>query len=489
MSLILALDQSTSATKALLFDTTGALLDRESLEHTQHYPKPGWVEHDADEIYANTVAVVRALLARHPDAQPLYLSITNQRETFVVFERGTGKPLYNAIVWQCRRGEPVCERLAIHNPAVRKITGLRIDTYFPASKMTWLLENEPEIKRKLENGEALLGTIDTYLIYRLTGGAVFATDQTNASRTLLFDINSLAWNEQMCGLFGVPRGALADVRDSNATFGETTVEGVLPTAIPICGVMGDSQAALFAEHCFKPGMAKVTFGTGSSVLLNIGDQPRTGGTAGVTAIAWRVQGQTTYAFEGLINLTGGTISWLRDQLQLISDPRETEALAESVPDNGGVYLIPAFVGLSAPYWRPNAKAAIVGLTPAATRAHVVRAALESIAYQVKDVLDLMGLEAGITMQQVHGDGGMVNNHFLMQFVADVTRLQVRAAALPELSPLGAALAGMLGMGLANSLADLDALPHDFNDYVPAPEAEKFAADYAGWQAAVLQVLV
>ena len=248
MSLILALDQSTSATKALLFDTTGALLDRESLEHTQHYPKPGWVEHDAEEIYANTVAVVRALLARHPDAQPLYLSITNQRETFVVFERGTGKPLYNAIVWQCRRGEPVCERLAIHNPAVRQITGLRIDTYFPASKVTWLLENEPEIKRKLENGEALLGTIDTYLIYRLTGGAVFATDQTNASRTLLFDINSLAWNEQMCGLFGVPRGALADVRDSNATFGETTVEGVLPTAIPICGVMGDSQAGKDQGH-------------------------------------------------------------------------------------------------------------------------------------------------------------------------------------------------------------------------------------------------
>ncbi len=493
MSVILALDQSTSATKALLFDLQGNLLDRSSLEHKQHYPKPGWVEHDAEEIYTNTIEVIRTLLARHDNlrADVLCLSITNQRETLVVFERGTGKPLYHAIVWQCRRGEPICDHLlkAGYGDDVRRITGLRIDTYFPASKITWLLENEPAIKHKLESGAALIGTIDTYLIYRLTHGAVFATDHTNASRTLLFDISKLAWDDQLCALFGVPHRALADVRDSNATFGETTVEGVLAKPIPICGVMGDSQAALFAEHCFTPGMAKITFGTGSSVLLNIGDQLRLSETGGVTTIGWRMNGTTIYAFEGIINFTGGTIAWLRDQLELIRDPHETEALAESVPDNGGVYLIPAFVGLSAPYWKPNAKAAIVGLTPSATRAHVVRAALESIAYQVKDVLDLMCAQAEIEMRQVQGDGGMVSNHFLMQFVADVTRLKVRAATLPELSPLGAALAGMLGMKVYQSLADLDALPHNFTEYVPDADADRFAAAYAGWQSAVMQVLI
>lgn len=493
MSTVLGIDQSTSATKALLFDETGHVIDRASLEHTQHYPKPGWVEHDADEIYRNTVEAIRLLLARHSDIERelLCLSITNQRETVVVFERGTGKPLYHAIVWQCRRGEPICDRLvkAGHSDAVRQKTGLRIDTYFPASKITWLLENEPDIKRKLESGEALLGTIDTYLIYRLTHGTVFATDQTNASRTLLFDIGKLDWDDELCALFGVPQRALAEVHDSSTAYGETSVEGVLSTPIPIYGVMGDSQAALFAEHCFKPGMAKVTFGTGSSVLLNIGDQVRLSGTGGVTTIGWRVNGTTVYAFEGIINFTGGTIAWLKDQLELIRDPRETETLAESVPDNGGVYLVPAFVGLSAPYWKPNAKAAIVGLTPAAARAHVVRAALESIAYQVKDVLDLMCAEAGITMQQIHGDGGMVNNRFLMQYVADVTGLTVRASNTPELSPLGAVLAGMLGLKRYASLADLEALPHSFTDYAPATDRTRFEAAYAGWLAAVQQVLI
>jgi glycerol kinase len=493
MSVILAIDQSTSATKALLFDDRGGLIDRTSLEHAQHYPQPGWVEHDAEEIYQNSVEAIRTLLTRHADLQNdlLCLSITNQRETVVVFERGTGKPLHHAIVWQCRRGEPICDRLvkAGHSDIVRQKTGLRIDTYFPASKITWLLENKPDIKRKLETGEALIGTIDTYLIYRLTNSTVFATDQTNASRTLLFDIGTLEWDEELCALFGVPRRALADVQDSSGHFGETTVEGILSKAIPICGVIGDSQAALFAEHCFKPGMAKVTFGTGSSVLLNIGDQVRLSGTGGVTTIGWRVNGATVYAFEGIINFTGGTIAWLRDQLQLISDPRETEALAKSIDDNGGVYLVPAFVGLSAPYWKPNAKAAIVGLTPSATRAHVVRAALESIAYQVKDVLDLMCAEAGLAMQQVHGDGGMVSNQFLMQYVADVTGLTVRASTLPDLSPLGAVLAGLLGLKRYHSLDDLDALPHTFTNYVPQTDSEHAASAYAGWLSAVKQVMI
>ncbi len=491
MSAILAIDQSTSATKAMLFDTEGHLLDRTSLEHHQHYPRPGWVEHDAEEIYQNTLQSLRALLDKNPNFKNdlLCLSITNQRETIVVFERGTGKPLYNAIVWQCRRGEPICERLihAGHSEEVQALTGLKIDTYFPASKITWLCQNVSDLKIKLLSGDALIGTIDTYLIYRLTHGQTFATDHTNASRTLLYDIGRLEWSENLCDIFGVPMQALAEVRESSANFGTTDLNGLLETPIPICGVMGDSQAALFAERCFQPGMAKVTFGTGSSVLLNIGHEIRLSSNGVVTTIGWRYEGVTTYAFEGLINLTGGTIAWLVDQLQLINDPRETQALAEAVPDNGGVYLVPAFVGLSAPYWKPNAKAAIVGLTPASNKNHVVRAALESIAYQVKDVLDLMSGEAGIAMQQIQADGGMVNNGFLMQFCADMTRFVVRASALPELSALGAVLSGALGMKVYQTLAELEALAQDYVDYKPAADLELIKRLYEEWQAAVKRV--
>ncbi len=492
MNAILAIDQSTSATKALLFDTAGRLLDRTSVEHQQHYPRPGWVEHDAEEIYQNMLLAARELLARQPQEREtlLCLSITNQRETIVVFDRATGRPLYNAIVWQCRRGEPVCERLiqAGHSERVQALTGLKIDTYFPASKLAWLLDHEPEIRRKVEAGEALIGTIDTYLIYRLTRGQTFATDQTNASRTLLYDIGRLEFSDELCGLFDVPPQALAEVRDSSATFGVTDLGGLLDHPLPICGVMGDSQAALFAEHCFQPGMAKVTFGTGSSLLLNIGDQMRLSSSGIVTTIGWRYGGVTTYAFEGIINFTGATIAWLRDQLRLIDDPRETEALAQAVPDNGGVYLVPAFVGLSAPYWQPNAKGAIVGLTPAATRNHVVRAALESIAYQVKDVLDLMCAEAGLELQQIRADGGMVSNRFLMQLSADMTGYVIRASVLPELSALGAVLSGALGMGVYAALDELEALAQDFVDYRSQLDSQTAQANYEGWQAAVKQVL-
>ncbi len=397
--------------------------------------------------------------------------------------------LYHAIVWQCRRGEPICERLiqAGHSEKVQALTGLKIDTYFPASKITWLCENEPDIKQKLQSGEALLGTIDTYLIYRLTRGQTFATDHTNASRTLLYDIGHLEWSAELCKLFGVPLQALAEVRESSASFGMTDLDGRLDTSIPICGVMGDSQAALFAERCFQPGMAKVTFGTGSSVLLNIGHEMSLSSNGIVTTIGWRYQDVTTYAFEGIINFTGATIAWLVDQLKLIDDPRETQALAETVSDNGGVYLVPAFVGLSAPYWRPNAKAAIVGLTPASNKNHVVRAALESIAYQVKDVLDLMSGEAGITMQQIQADGGMVNNRFLMQFCADMTRFVVRASTLPELSALGAVLSGALGMHVYGTLDELEVLAHDYVDYAPQADEHDTQRLYAEWKAAVKRV--
>ena len=490
MNTILAIDQSTSATKALLFTTDGSLIEAVTVEHRQHYPQPGWVEHDAEEIYRNTIAALRALLEKTAPDNPVCLSITNQRETIVIFDRETGLPLYNAIVWQCRRGDPICQALIEggHDDMVRQHTGLKIDTYFPAPKLKWLFDHEPAIKQQVQRGDALIGTIDTYLIYRLTGGQVFATDHTNASRTLLFDINTLAWDPELCTLFDVPIDALPDVRESSARFGETTIEGVLDSPVPICGVIGDSQAALFAQRCYTPGSAKVTLGTGSSVLLNIGDSPRPSDSGNVTTIGWVYKGQPTYAFEGLINFSGATIAWLRDQLTLIDDVNETEALARTIPDNGGVYFVPAFVGLNAPYWRSDVRAAIVGLSPASTKAHVVRAALESIAYQIKDALDLMAQDAGIPLTLVHADGGAVRNTFLVQYIADMLRYRVRASSLAELSALGAVLSGTLGVGIYSTSTDLEQLPLAFTDYDAEMEATQAADCYAAWQAAVRRVL-
>lgn len=489
MTLFLGIDQSTSATKALLFNQDGELLDRLSLSHRQIYPSPGWVEHDGEEIYQNTLRAARSLLEKNA-GKPISLSITNQRETFVVFERNSGKPLYNAIVWQCRRGEPICRQMVAAGYAqqVEKKTGLRIDTYFPASKIKWLLEERPDIRRQVVHGRALIGTIDAYLIYRLTGGRCFATDHTNASRTLLYDINRLEWDQDLCELFGVPMTALPELRESSDHFGETDLEGFLSTHIPIYGVMGDSQAALFAQRCFMPGNAKVTFGTGSSVLLNIGHEKRLSAHGMVTALGWVLHGQPTFAFEGIINFTGATISWLRDQMQLIADPAETETFARSVSDSDGVYLIPAFVGLSAPYWRADARAAILGMTPSTTRAHIVRAALESIGYIVTDVLKAMGEDAGIKLSMVHADGGAVRNAFLMQFVADLNQMKVRAAQTPELSALGAVCKGYLGQKIYNSLEELEKLPSGFVDYTSSMDPVRANHLFAGWQAAVKQVL-
>jgi glycerol kinase len=490
MTYILALDQSTSATKAIIFDPNGAVIDKVSLEHRQYYPRPGWVEHDAEEIYVNTLQVLQTLIGRHQDKRFVFLSITNQRETFVVFDKNTGKPLYNAIVWQCRRGDSICQALieAGHNDVVRQKTGLKIDTYFPTPKLMSLFDHEPSLKQNVHSGNALIGTIDTYLIYRLTGGQTFATDHTNASRTLLLNIHNLCWDQELCDLFAVPIDALAEVRESSARFGETTLEGLLDIPIPICGVMGDSQAAFFAERCFTLGSAKVTLGTGSSVLLNIGTTMHPSESGNVTTIGWVYQGQPTYAFEGIINFTGASIAWLRDQLKLIDTTQETETLAYAIPDNGGVYLIPAFVGLSAPYWRADVQGAIVGLTPSSTKNHVVRAALESIAYQIKDVLDLMAQDAGIPLALVQADGGAVQNRFLVQFIADMLRLKVRASSLPELSALGAVFSGALGMGVHPSLAALEKLSLAFTDYEPELDTAQANSYYAGWKAAVQRVL-
>ena len=492
MQFILAIDQSTSATKAMLFDVSGRLVDKVSIPHEQIYPRPGWVEHDAEEIYQKTIQSVRTLLEQNKgkERELLCLSITNQRETIVVFDRQTGKPLHNAIVWQCRRGSEICAALeeAGKNEVVQQKTGLPIDTYFSASKLNWLIDNHTEIQKKLIDGDALIGTIETYLVYRLTKGITFASDQTNACRTLLYDIKNVCWDEELCEIFGVPIHALPEVRESRAQFGETDIEDVLSSPIPICGVMGDSQAALFAQRCYDLGAAKVTFGTGSSVLLNIGGEMILSDSGIVTTLAWVYEGKPTYAFEGITNFTGATIAWLQNQMEIIANAAETEDLARSVEDNGGVYLVPAFVGLSAPYWEPNAKAAILGLTPHSTKAHIARAALESIAYRIRDVLSLMTQDAEVGMQYIHADGGAVSNQFLMQFVADMLGITVRASNLPELSALGAVFSGCLGLSIYSSLDELKRLPSGFIEYRPSMRPDLASELYAGWQAAVQQVL-
>jgi glycerol kinase len=492
MSYILAIDQSTSATKAVLFDATGRVLDRQTRDHRQIYPRPGWVEHDAEEIWQNTLSVLREIAGRNSDqlADAVGLAITNQRETSVVFDRRSGRPLHHAIVWQCRRGEAICQALgaAGHVDTVRGKTGLKLDTYFSASKIKWLLNERPEIRRQLESGDALVGTIDTYLLYRLTGCETFATDPTNASRTLLYDIRRLRWDEQLCGLFEVPMRALAEVRESFAQFGQTDAAGTLPQKLPICGVMGDSQASLFAQCCFEPGMAKATFGSGTSLLLNTGDrfEPSERGT--VAALAWVWQNRPTYALEGLINYSSATISWLKDQIGLIADAVQTDALSRAVEDNGGVYLVPAFAGLSAPYWCQEARAAIVGMTAFTRKEHIVRAALEAIAYQIRDVLDMMQADSGTRPDVLYADGGPTGNDFLMQFTADITGLALIVAEVAESSARGAAMAAMLGLGIFDSLNQLAMLSRETRTFRPQMNAETVRCLYSGWQRAVQRVL-
>ncbi len=492
MPAILAIDQSTSATKASLFDPAGGVLDQAARAHRQMYPQPGWVEHDAEEIWQNVLGVVRELSLRNPGifAQLAGLSITNQRETVIVFDRQTGQPLHPAMVWQCRRGEAVCQQLRAQGLAesISRKTGLKIDTYFSGSKLKWLMAARPEIAARLATGDACIGTVDAYLIYRLTQGEVLATDYTNASRTLLFDVGRLEWDDELCAWFDVPRAALPEVRESAAHYGATNVEGIIPRRIPIVGVMGDSQAALFAQQCFYPGMIKATLGTGTSVLLNVGSQLPPAGPGAVTALAWVWRGQPTYAQEGIINYSAATLEWLQNQLGLLHDLSDVEALAASVPDNAGVYLVPAFAGLSAPYWSPDARAAIVGLTAHTRREHIVRAALESIAYQIRDVLDLLRQEAGVELKILRADGGPTRNQLLMQFIADLAGVTIEVPEVAAASAWGAALNGWLALGRYGSLAELPAPLAAGKTFRPLMPPDLVAKNYAGWQAAVQRVL-
>jgi glycerol kinase len=476
----LAIDQSTSSTKAIVFDASLNAIARASREHAQHYPAPGIVHHDANEIWRNTLAACRDAIAQ---AGPIdRVSITNQRETFVLFDRKTGEPVGPAVVWQCRSGMETCDRLKRDGfePLVRARTGLTLDTYFSASKLSAWLAREPSLRSRMERGEVVFGTIDAYLIHRLTRGAVFASDATNASRTLLLDVRTSTWDAELSKAFDVPINALPRVLDSSAEFGATDLDGALPRAVPIRGVMGDSQAALLAHGCTRAGEAKVTLGTGSSILVHTGDQFSDGGAGVMSTIALQHAGVRTYCYEGVINYSAATIEWLRNQLKLIDDPRETEAAALRTTDNGGVYLVPAFAGLSAPHWLPGARAAIVGLSGASTRDHVLRAALESIGYQIADALDAMRSTSGVSIRTLSVDGGASRNAWLAQFIADVTRCELRVASNPDCSALGAVIAGGLGEGTPPT-------PAGVKTYVPKLSHDHIASIRAGWTKAVRQV--
>jgi glycerol kinase len=434
----------------VLFDALGNVLRKASREHRQHYPQPGWVEHDAEEIWQHALSV----LGEFGDVDGL--SITNQRETIVIFARDSGRPLHPAIVWQCQRGAELCATLQARNEAVQCKTGLPIDPYFSASKLLWLMRERPDLKIKLQSGEALIGTIDTYLIYRLTEGRVFATDHTNASRTLLFDIKSLCWDAELCALFEVPIQALAEVRSSNAGFGETNAGGIFPKLIPIRGVIGDSQASLFAQHCFAPKMAKATFGTGTFVLVNQGVAcPE----SGMTTLAWTIDAIPTYASERAISYSAATLTWLKNQLGLLESNEEAEQLALSVPSSEGVYFVPNF----------GTGAAILGMTTFTTRAHIIRAALEAIAFQVCDALESLGGKSTV----LHADGGLTKNAFLMQCVADLIQIELRVSDVAESSPLGAVMLGFLG----------NELPYRSKNYAPQILPNQAEQRKAGWQAA------
>ena len=491
MKCVLALDQSTSATKAVLLDLQGRVLAQASREHQQFYPQPGWVEHDAEEIWHNVLEVTHAVLTedRSLATEVALVSIANQRETVVVFDSNTGKALHPAIVWQCRRGDPLCaaQKALGREAQIRSRSGLRLDSYFPAPKLQWLMRERPDVAAALQRGDASIGTMDTYLIYRLTAGAVFATDHTNASRTLLYDIHRCAWDEELCRWWDVPVRALASIRPSDACFGETTLAGQLPAPAPIRGVMGDSHAAMFGQRCVQPGSAKVTFGTGSSVLLNAGHAPPQELRHAVGTLAWYRGNECTYALEGIITSSAATLVWLRDQLGIIDDVPQASSAAADLTSDDGVYVVPAFSGLGAPWWRASARGAIVGLSAHSDRRHVVRAGLESIAYQLRDVLEMLRAESGVELREIRADGGPTVNSFLMQFVADIVGIELHVACRADRAAVGAALMGALGAGLPVSPEHFGGADDVIVYRRQMPES-RVEARYQGWLRAVNQVL-
>lgn len=491
MNFIIAIDQSTSSTKALLFDEQCHLLGRTNVDHQQYYPQTGWVEHDAEEIYQNMVAAIRQLLSSAADflSADYSLCLTNQRETAVVWNKTTGKPIANAVVWQDTRGAELCRQLRADGKGsmVMEKSGLLIDPNFSASGVKWVLDNTEGARELCSQGELLMGTIDTWLIWKLTGGKIHATDYTNASRTMLFNIHTLDWDDDLLQLFDIPRNMLPELKPCDAIYGETTCEGLFSKPIPIAGVLGDSHGALVGQMCFEQGSGKVTYGTGSSVMVNIGEEPLAAPEGLVTSVGFSAFGKVFYGFEGNIYSTGATLKWIADQLQLVGHPAEMEALATSVADNGGVYIVPAFSGLGAPWWQSGVKGAVFGLTFATTKAHFLRAALESIAYQIKDLVDVMARATGGSLKEIAADGGPTKNQFLMQFQADMLSTPVVCTEVDDASALGAVLMNGFARGLWKDCADVVGFRKVTKTYQPRQNPQHVEL-YQGWRRAVHQLI-
>lgn len=488
---VLGIDQSTQGTKGLLFDEKGALLCRADLPHKQYVDERGWVEHDPEEIYANTVQVVKLLVEKAgiEKKEIAVLGISNQRETALVWDRKTGKPVYNAIVWQCARGSEICKKIAAeHENAeelVRSHTGLQLSPYFSAAKIAWVLQNVPGVQEKADRGELCCGTIDSWLVYKLTGGREFRTDYSNASRTQMFHIGNLAWDPEVCGLFGIPVSCLAEVTDSDGEYGTTDFDGYLDTPIPIRGVLGDSHGALFGQGCIETGMIKTTYGTGSSIMMNIGRKPVYSNRV-VTSLAWKLNGEVNYVLEGNINYTGAVITWLKDDLHLITSPGETEALALESNPKDHTYLVPAFTGLGAPYWDSVAEGILTGMTRTTKRAEIVRAGLDCIAYQITDVVKAMSEESGIAIGELRVDGGPTKNKYLMQFQSDIADVAVQVPSAEELSGIGAAYAAGIAVGIYNREEVFGQMSR--TKFSPKMDASERNEKYQGWKKAVAQVL-
>jgi len=488
---LLALDQSTQATKAILFDAMGQPVCRVTEPHRQIYPEAGQVEHDPMEILANVrTAVAEVLrLSAVPRARLAALAITNQRETVLAWDAETGLPVHNALVWQDARGAALCAELAAagHGDRVQARTGLRLDPFFSASKLAWIVRESPAARAALQAGRLMAGTMDTWLIWNLTGRRVFATDYSNASRTLLFDLHRLAWDPELLELFGLTGLRLPEVRCSDATFGVAELPDGLE--LPIAGVMGDSHAALFGHCGWQPGDAKATYGTGSSLMCNLGAQVRAPGQGVVLSLAWGFRSRAAYVFEGNIHATGYTLRWLRDQLGLFTDYAEAEAMALEAGSNGGVYLVPAFAGLGAPHWTSGIRAMITGLSHGSDRRHLVRAGLESIAFQIADLVRAMDSRAAVPLAQLHVDGGPTRNAFLMQFQADLLGIPVLVPAVEELSALGVAFMGGLATGVWSGLEAIGRLPVQTRTYQPRMAGPERDALLAAWGTAVEQAKV
>jgi glycerol kinase len=484
---ILALDQGTTSSRAIIFNRLGEIVASCTKPFDQIYPKPGWVEHDPNQIWDSQLHTARKVLqqANLKISDIAAIGITNQRETTVVWDRNSGEPVYNAIVWQCRRTAEFCDELrASHfDVTLREKTGLVADAYFSGTKVAWILNHVPGAREKAEKGSLAFGTIDSWLVYKLSGGRVHVTDYSNASRTLLYNIHDLKWDEEILKGFDIPAGFLPEVKPSSEVYASTD-PGVLGAPIPISGIAGDQQAALFGQCCFEPGMTKNTYGTGCFLLMNTGREPKRSGSGLLTTIAWGLDGRVEYALEGSVFIAGAVIQWLIEELKLINSAAESEALASSVEDSNGVYIVPAFVGLGAPHWDPYARGAIFGLTRGANRNHLVRAALESIAFQTKDVVTCLCLDSGLTLSELRIDGGAAANNLLCQFQADILHMNVTRPKVVETTALGAAYLAGLAVGYWKGKEELARHWTIDRKFVPQMSQDKRQRLVQGWQRAV-----